>query len=136
MGDGIAGDRVDEVLEVLVHVSRIRRQGCVEPQGFVEGQRSDDPRGQEDDQRDEEKEDRRAQVRAVEFPVDPAVEGAENAGDDGGPEDRKEKGLEKIEEEDCYQPQDDEEGDVPVFVVSRHIFASRGLAPPRPLNPE
>ena len=42
------------------------------------------------------------------------------------------KGLEKVEEEDRYQPQDDEEGDVPVFVVSRHIFASRGLAPPRP----
>ena len=93
MGDGIAGDRVDELLEVPVHVSRIRRQGCVKPQGFVEGQCSDDPRGQQDDQRDEEKENRRAQVRAVEFPVDPAVEGPEDAGMTAAQKIGKKKGL-------------------------------------------
>jgi hypothetical protein len=59
----------------------------------------------------------------------------------------KKLGFEKVEEEDCDQPQDNEKGDVSVFAVSHHVFVSRRLAPrpgtgngpvslPQPLNPE
>ena len=132
LGDGIAGDRVDQVLEIPVHVLRVGAQGCVGPDGFVEDERSDDPRRQQDDQRDQEKENRRTQVRAVQFPVDPEVERSEDAGDDGGPKDREEKGLQKVEEKDRHHSQDDEERDIVLFHVSHRFNASRGLSPKKP----